>query len=125
MNEKMYNYKITIFGTNVYQEILLRDAFQSGVVIGTTSAAKIRFNREDFFSDFQIDVFLQETNQCDENGQKKYWWNVSCSGNIYIQSGNVSKLYLKELQIGEEIVFCYDSSDSEILHIQFSIDLMK
>lgn len=122
MNEKMYNYKITIFGTNVYQEILLRDAFQSGVVIGTTSAAKIRFNREDFFSDFQIDVFLQETNQCDENGQKKYWWNVSCSGNIYIQSGNVSKLYLKELQIGEEIVFCYDSSDSEILHIQFSID---
>lgn len=54
MNEKMYNYKITIFGTNVYQEILLRDAFQSGVVIGTTSAAKIRFNREDFFLIFKL-----------------------------------------------------------------------
>lgn len=41
MNEKMYNYKITIFGTNVYQEILLRDAFQSGVVIGTLSLIHI------------------------------------------------------------------------------------
>ena len=58
MVEKTYNYKITIFGTNVYQEVLLKDLYQDGVIIGTTSASKIRFNRNDFFADFQIEVFF-------------------------------------------------------------------
>lgn len=122
MNNNIYNYKITIFGSNVYQEVLLANLFQNAVVIGTTSAAKIRFNRADFFEDFQIDVFLQETAQENVDGQKNYWWYVNCNGNIYIKTNNVSKLYMKELQIGEEVVFCYDTSDSEILRIQFSID---
>ncbi len=122
MVEKTYNYKITIFGTNVYQEVLLKDLYQDGVIIGTTSASKIRFNRNDFFADFQIEVFLQQTDDADESEQINYWWNVNCSGNIYIQSNSVSKLYMKELRVGEEVVFCYDSSDSEILRLQFTID---
>lgn len=111
--KKICNNKLTILGRNIYQEVVLVDTFSDGVIIGTTSASKIRFDKKDFFADFQIDVFRQDNHS---------GWNIGCGDNIYIQSSNATKLYFKELEIGEDIVFCYDSSDAELLRILFSFD---
>lgn len=104
------NYKLIIFGNGIYQEVVLADKFENGVVIGTTGDSRVRFDREDFFCDFEISIN-------NSNG-----WNVSCNHDIYIDSDRIIKVYSRKLESRDEIVFRYASSDAEFLRISFLPD---
>lgn len=106
-----YNYKAVVFGKNLYQEIALQGDYKNQVVLGTTGRSKIRFDSHRFFEDFEIELF------CD--GDK---WRISCSGNIYIESDSVLKLYSKELSHGDEVEIRYESSKAPLFKISFTID---
>ena len=50
------DYKLVIFGNDIYKEIELHPNRQGMVLIGTTPDCGVRFNREHFFEDFEISV---------------------------------------------------------------------
>lgn len=56
------NYKLTIFGNNVYREVELSADMSETMLIGTTPACQVRFNHEHFFEDFEIR--LEKKRQC-------------------------------------------------------------
>ena len=104
------NYKLIIFGNGIYQEIALADKFEHGVVIGTTGESRVRFDREDFFCDFEISI-------SSSNG-----WNISCNHDVYFDSDSIIKVYSRKLNSRDEIVVRYASSDAEFLRISFVPD---
>lgn len=42
------DYKLIIFGNNIYREIELSEDMKDGILIGTTPVCEVRFNREYF-----------------------------------------------------------------------------
>ena len=70
--------KIIISGNRIYEEVILTGEFSDELVIGTTKASRIRFERSEFFCDFEIRFYNEK------NGD----WSVSCNRDIYIDSGS-------------------------------------
>ena len=103
------NYKLTIFGNNVYKEVELLGDMTQEMLIGTTSACQVRFNREHFFEDFEIRL-----------ERKQDTFRLGCQQNIYFATQRMLKEYLVELKHGDTIHINYDSTDSEL----FSLELM-
>ena len=110
MGDRKEQYKLIIFGNGVYQEVVLADKYENGVIIGTTSESKIRFDKEDFFCEFQIDIDNQ-------NG-----WALHCNRDIYIDSDSIIRVYSKRLMPQDELIFRYSDSDAEFLHLAFVYD---
>jgi S-DNA-T family DNA segregation ATPase FtsK/SpoIIIE len=104
------DYKLIIFGNNIYREIELSEDMKDGILIGTTPVCEVRFNREYFFDDFELSV------------EKKEAWTLSCRPNIYFKIGSMLKQYLVVLKHGDSILINYDSTDSELFHVEFLID---
>lgn len=105
-----YTYKIIIHSTGLYREIQLKNDFAENVKIGTTKNCKVRFDRADFFADFEIEISK------DDN------WNVSCYNSVYIDTNDMIKSHAMELYHGSEITFKYESSNSELFKMSFLID---
>lgn len=106
--------KIIIRGSKLYQEIKLNTQFSKGVVIGTTCNSKIRFDRNDFFCDFEIRVV--------NNSLETNVWSVMCNRSIYIDGGGISRKYSSQLHLGDRITFRYSESDAELLVLSFELD---
>lgn len=105
-----YTYKVIIHSTGLYREIQLKNDFAENVKIGTTKNCKIRFDREKFFTDFEIEL------------SKDVNWNVSCYNSVYIDTNGMIKSHAMELYHGSEIIFKYESSNSELFKMSFLID---
>ena len=73
--------KIIISGNRIYEEVILTGEFSDELVIGTTKASRIRFERSEFFCDFEIRFYNEK------NGD----WSVSCNRDIYIDSGSIAR----------------------------------
>lgn len=97
------NYKLTIFGNNVYKEIELSEDMSEEMLIGTTPACQVRFNREHFFEDFEIRL-----------ERKDGVFRLGCQQNIYFATQYMLKEYMVVLKHGDSIQINYDSTDSEL-----------
>lgn len=105
------NYKLTIFGNNVYKEIEVSENMTEEMLIGTTPACQVRFNREHFFEDFEI--------RLEKNGEQ---FRLTCQPNIYFASQYMLKEYVVSLGHGDSIPVNYDSTDSELFRLELLFD---
>lgn len=105
------NYKLTIFGNNVYKEIELSEDMSEEMLIGTTPACQVRFNREHFFEDFEIRL-----------ERKDGVFRLGCQQNIYFATQYMLKEYMVVLKHGDSIQINYDSTDSELFQVELLFD---
>ncbi len=104
--------KIIISGNRIYEEVILTGEFSDELVIGTTKASRIRFERSEFFCDFEIRFYNEK------NGD----WSVSCNRDIYIDSGSIARKYSGIIKRGMEMVFRYTNGDALLFNISLQID---
>lgn len=105
-----YGYVVKISNKNIYREVQLPvDAEYLKVGLGID--CDVRFFKEDFFDDFEL-VFRKV------NGA----WQIECSDNLYLDSGDVQKLMTKKLSHGDSFAVKYQESESELFKIDFLFD---
>ncbi|MDO5812375.1 MAG: type VII secretion protein EssC [Bacillota bacterium] len=103
-------YKIIISSKNIYREIELpMDA--KTFKVGTTKECDYRLPKDLFFEEIRLDL----TN---DNGQ----WIVMGSDNIYLSMNDSRKLFVVKLSHGDLLVVKYQSSNSEIFNVEFTVD---
>lgn len=105
------DYKLVIFGNDIYKEIELHPNRQGMVLIGTTPDCGVRFNREHFFEDFEISV-----------EQKNGNWTLGCRENVCFKTGGMLKQSFVTVKPGDSIVVCYDKNDARLFSIDFMFD---
>lgn len=105
------NYKLTIFGNNVYREVELSKDMSEAMLIGTTPACQVRFNREHFFEDFEMRL-----------EKKDHVFRLGCRQNIYFATQYMLKEYMAVLKHGDSIRVNYDSTDTELFRIELLFD---
>lgn len=105
------NYKLTIFGNNVYREVEISANMSETMLIGTTPACQVRFNREHFFEDFEIRL-----------EKKDNVFRLGCKQNIYFATKYMLKEYMAVLKHGDSIQINYDSTDTELFRIELLFD---
>ena len=104
-------YKLVIYGKNVYREYVLDETEKDSIKIGTSKNCDVRFNKDIFFEEFELDVaFLSNT------------WQISSCENIYFTVDGIMKSDTKDLEHGDVLVVKYKSSNSEVFKINFFID---
>ena len=75
-----YGYKIVIYNKNLYQEIELKEEQTESVRIGTTKDCTLRFNKDKFFTDIDIEVRnIQGT------------WQIISNNDVYFTKDNIIK----------------------------------
>ena len=104
--------KIIISGNRIYEEVILTGEFSDELVIGTTKASRIRFERSEFFCDFEIRFYNEK------NGD----WSVSCNRDIYIDSGSIARKYSGIISRGMEMLFRYTNGDAILFSISLQMD---
>jgi S-DNA-T family DNA segregation ATPase FtsK/SpoIIIE len=109
----LYNnrYKIVIFGKNIYREYELNSNEISLIKVGTTKNCQVRFSKDNFFEEFEIDLVRID-------GQ----WQIDAGDNLYFTTDGVMKIFSKNLSHGDEITIKYQNYNREIFKINFFID---
>ena len=79
---------------------------------GTTQRCDIRFRKELFFTEFELEFSKDEAGQ----------WGVTCSKGTYFSVDGVSRLAFKRLDHGDKVVVKYADSNTTMLTIDFNID---
>lgn len=103
-------YKIVISNNKIYKEIEL-PVDVTKMTVGTGVNCDIRLRKELFFEQFEL-TFKLENNQ----------WNVFCSENIFVTTGDILKLVTKPLKHGDELFLKYHNSNADIAKLTFMID---
>lgn len=105
-----YGYIIKLSSNSYYREIQLPVNSQI-LNIGMDTDCDVRLYKENFF-----EVFKLSFRKSDKG------WTVSCTDNVYLDTGEVIKLSTKELSHGDTISVKYQSSNKEIFRIDFLFD---
>ena len=103
-------YKLLISSQNLYKEVELPPDVQT-VHIGTETGCDVRLHRERFFESFELSAVQNQ----DE-------WQIICSDNIYLDTGDVRKVLTKKLKHGDTFKVRYQKSDYVLLTVEFLID---
>lgn len=103
-------YKIIVTNKNIYKEIDLPPELEM-LTLGTGSENDVRLRKAYFFENIQL--ILKKVNGV---------WQVICSDNIYLDVGDVRKVFTLQLKHGDEFCVRYHASDHEVLKIAFMID---
>ncbi len=103
-------YKITLSNKKLYKVVEIPPDIQK-MSIGTALSSDIRLRKELFFEQFEL-IYKYEREQ----------WQLYCSSNIYITTGDVRKLTVKPLNHGDEIIVKYQNSDNELMRFSFILD---
>lgn len=103
------NYKLVIYGNNMYKEILLDDFFAGNLTIGTDKACQVAFRRDRFSVGFIFRIDRKEDGQ----------FIISCNDTVYLKKDSNIKEYVRTLALGDHISICYDHSDVEFFCIDF------
>lgn len=82
---------------------------------GTTHRCDVRFRKELFFTEFELE-FSQA-----QDGT----WSVVCSKEVYISEDGVSRLAFKNLRHGDVAIVKYASSNATALRLSFAIDFER
>lgn len=104
-----YQYKLIVSSQTTYKEFEIPDDMER-VCLGTTSSCEFRLDPDLFFED--IEIILERKNK----------WVLNCQDNLYINRGDVRKLFFTELIHGDQFRVCYSSSGEAAFDIRFLID---
>lgn len=104
-------YKIIIFGKNIYREYELSNSENDLIKVGTTKSCQVRFNKDNFFSEFEFDLVKTSCG-----------WQLNSGDSVYFTVDGVMKIYSRDLSHGDEITVKYQNSNGEIFRINFFID---
>ncbi len=104
------NYKLTIYGNNIYKEIKLGEDVDV-LSIGTDKSCHVRFSKKSFDQPFKIDI---------ERRDNQYV--AYCSSNISLNTEKSLDNKLCYLSVGERIAAKYDNTGLVILTMDFAID---
>lgn len=103
-------YRVNISGKNLYKEIELPcDTKQ--IKVGTDSDCNIRLHKDLFFE--SVTLFFV---------QKEEMWTVTCSDNLYIDTGDVRKLLTLQLENGKSFGIKYQESGNEVFSVEYFLD---
>lgn len=103
-------YRINISGNNLYKEIELPyDAKQ--IKVGTDSDCNVRLHKDLFFDAVTL-IFTQNADK----------WTVTCSDNLYIDTGDVRKLLTLQLENGKTFSVKYNDSENEVFSVEYLLD---
>lgn len=105
----MHNFKLIIYGRNIYREEVLNNQFEV-IKLGTTVDCDIRFNENIFLKSFKI-KFLRNNDL----------WTIVCDENTEIHS-HKKILKSKELYNGDSISIKYTQTDINIFNIDYLVD---
>ena len=103
-------YKVVLSGRNLYREIDLSPDAEK-LTAGSFPDVDVRLRREMFFGLIQL-----------EFAAKDGGWSVTCSDNLYFNTGDVRKLLNIPLGHGTECSVCYQDSDNEAFFLRCFID---
>lgn len=103
-------YKILIYGKNVYREYIADIRKKTTVRFSTLPDADVRFDREKFFCDFDI-IFTFSGNL----------WTMQTDNNIYCADGIIKSNSIN-MQHGDSAVLRYADSGAELFRVDVSID---
>ena len=106
------DYKLTIYGNNMYKEFVLNDQFGGNLSMGTQKECQLCFERERFRASFVIRL----------DRQKENTFVISCSNTVFFKKEDGLKEYVRYLQPGDSLVICYSDTDEEFFGIDFSLE---
>lgn len=105
----MHNFKLLIYGNNIYRESTL-DSESQIIKLGTTKESDIRFNEKIFLKPFEVNFFNAGNT-----------WEAVCDGSTQIYfDGNIFKS--KKLKHGDSITIKYLGTDTTIISIDYLVD---
>ena len=102
-------YRLVLSNRTLYREVEVSSEVQS-LKIGTGVTADVRLLKEQFFEGFELTLAYENA------------WILSCSDNLYISVDEVRKLFAYEIKHGDVLSVRYQSSNNELLKIEFLID---
>lgn len=105
-----HGYIVKLSGKKIYKEVQLPIDCEM-TRIGMDISCDVRLYKEDFFESFQLDF-----------SKKNNIWQLVCSDNIYIDAGDVRKLFSKTLCHGDTFIIKYQNSDEEVFKVEFLYD---
>lgn len=105
-----YGFILKISNKKLYKEIQL-PFLSEHYRVGMTSECDVRLDRDDFFENFELDF------KCNQDK-----WKVSCSDNVYLDTGDVRKLITCELKHGDSFLVRYQEHDYEVFKVEFTFD---
>ncbi|MGL4655773.1 MAG: type VII secretion protein EssC [Sarcina sp.] len=108
---RINKYKIIISGNGLYRECSISDDDEIGLKIGNKKGCNIRFRKDLFFDEFELEIVKNNNS-----------WNITSDGSVYYTTDGVIKLYNKNLSHGDELIVKYANYNQEILKISFFID---
>lgn len=103
-------YKAILVNKSIYKEVLL-PANATRVSVGTEAGSEVRLPKTAFFEKIEL-VFSAEGDS----------WAVTCSPNVYLSAGSMSKLPQKQLSHGDELDVRYYSTDATAISLSIMID---
>lgn len=104
-----YQYKLIVSNNSIYKEFELLPDMEK-IRLGTTSQCDLRLDQDLFFESIEL-IF-----------EKKEEWNLICSDSLYINKGDVRKLFFAELIHGDYFDVCYNASGERAFSLRFLID---
>lgn len=108
------DYRLILYGKQVYQEVPLSEKESRSVLIGTGKECTVRFNRSAFFDEFQISLVQTE-------GQ----WYLACVQNVFLMADNALKQYARRLEYGDSLSLYYEGSGVKFLQMELLMDFEK
>ncbi len=104
-----YQYKIIVSTNSLYKEFQIPEDMER-VKLGTTSGCDFRLNSDFFFENIELEL------------EKKGQWLIKCQDNLYMNRGDILKLFFAELSHGDILSVCYANSGEAAFEIRFMID---
>ncbi len=104
-----HQYKLIVSSQFFYREFEI-PADMEHVRLGTTSACEFRLDQDLFFEPIEVEL------------EKKDGWNFLCGESLYINFGDVRKLYYLKAAHGDTFRIFYASSNEAAFEIRFLID---
>ena len=109
------NYKLIVYGNNMYKEIILDESFDGGLTIGTERNCQVGFRRERFLTDFIVRI----DKQANDN------FIISCNDSVYLKHNVGMKEYVRRLSVGDHVSVCYDYTDTDFFYIDFFVEFER
>lgn len=108
------DFLLTISGHNTFREVELgTDA--ALVRVGTTPRCDVRYRREQFFSQFELEFSREESGG----------WTLSCSEEVYLSRDGVQRLSFQRLSHGDTIAVKYTDSGATLFTVLFAINFER
>ena len=105
------NYRVTLFGKQLYKDISLQNELSHKLKIGTTKECHVRLAKEQVYTDFVVRVV-----------EKDGAWSMQADDTVYLKRREENGLYINDLVPGDIISVYCSQPDKLLFTVEFSVD---